>query len=424
MRREDARIALEELRREPAARIFARAHAGSQPDEDGALVASVLMPLLTRVTESCGGFDWRDDAFDRAYAELEDALFRESHGYAAVAPLVGLAASAAVELGPGLRVRHAVTGELASYWPEANGLLPPDFGREPDRLLVVELVRDLPPGAEEAPDAPGEIADAVTAIRLATQGAVAAGPVLFERLDFRPYGIRPVVPIAATVPDGGGTRLDPFRGALARDLLERLTLCDDDPDLGEALDRWELSLFQDDPFRSEQLRESLTALLGGTDGLWAAGLRAALLLRLKEPLEEPDPDSVRRALVEVLVHGDRASLIRWLDDAALGSARARSASSRSWPLPARAAQQWLRSLERHACRVEGDRAAAACRPRVRPLVRRPRPRVGHGSDRARGHVGDDVRGLGAVRRGLDLGDAGTVAAGVVAASCSTRATRP
>jgi len=317
-RREDARIALEELRREPAARIFARAHAGSQPDEDKALAASVLMPLLTRVTESCGGFDWRDDAFDKAYAELEDALFRESHGYAAIAPLVGLAASGTVELGPGLRVRHAVTGELASYWPEANGLLPPEFGREPDRLLVIELVRDLPPGAEEAPDAPGEIADAVTAIRLATQGAVAAGPVLFERLDFRPYGIRPVVPIAATVPDGGGTRLDPFRGGLARDLLERLTLCDDDPDLGEALDRWELSLFQDDPFRSEQLRESLTALLGGTDGLWAAGLRASLLLRLKERLDEPDPDSVRRALVEVLVHGDRASLIRWLDDAALG----------------------------------------------------------------------------------------------------------
>jgi hypothetical protein len=277
------------------------------------------MPLLTRVTETCGGFDWDDSAFDRAYAELESALFRESHGYAAVAPLVGISAAGAVELGPGLRVRHAATGELATYWPEANGLLPPDFGREPDRLLVIEFERDLDPGAEEAPDAPAEIADAITAIRLATEGAVAAGPVLFERLDWRPYGIRPVVPIAATVPAGEETRLDQFRGALARDLLERLVLCDEDPELGEALDRWELSLFQGEPFRSEQLRQSLTALLGGTDGLWAAGLRAALLLRLKEPLEEPDAATVRRALVEVLVHGDRASLLRWLDDAALGS---------------------------------------------------------------------------------------------------------
>ncbi len=317
-RRDDARIALAELRREPAARIFARAHAGAQPDEDRALLASVLMPLLTRVAEACGAFDWDDAAFDRAYAELETALFRESHGYAAVAPVVGLSASAAVELGDGLRVRHAASGEFATYWPEANGLLPPDFGREPDRLLVVELERDLAPGAEEAPDAPGEIADAVTAIRLATAGAVAAGPILFERLDWRPYGIRPVVPIAATVPGGEATRLDQFRGRLARDLLERLPLCDDDPELGEALDRWELALFQGEPFRSEQLRESLTALLGGPDGLWAAGLRAAGLLRLKSRVEDPDVDTVRRAVVEVLVHGDRAALIDWLDDAALG----------------------------------------------------------------------------------------------------------
>jgi hypothetical protein len=120
------------------------------------------------------------------------------------------------------------------------------------------------------------------------------------------------------MPGGEPTRLDPFRGGLARDLLERLALCDDDPDLGEALDRWELSLFQGEPFRSEQLRESLTALLGGTDGLWAAGLRAGLLLRLKSRLDEPDTDTVRRAIVEVLLHGDRASMVDWLDDAALG----------------------------------------------------------------------------------------------------------
>ncbi|MEX2211212.1 MAG: hypothetical protein WD689_05555 [Gaiellaceae bacterium] len=317
-RRDDARIALDELRREPAARIFARAHAGAQPDEDRALLASVLMPLLSRVAEACGAFDWDDGAFDRAYAELESSLFRESHGYAAIAPLVGLSAAATVELGPGLRIRHAATGEFASYWPEANGLLPPDFGREPDRLLVIEFERDLEPGAEEAPDAPGEIADGITAIRLATSGAVAAGPVLFERLDWRPYGVRPVVPIAATVPAGEATRLDQFRGGLAHDLLERLALCDEDPDLSEALDRWELSLFQSEPYRAEQLRESLTALLGGTDGLWAAGLRVALLLRLKGRLDDPDLDTVRRAIVEVLLHGDRASLVGWLDDAALG----------------------------------------------------------------------------------------------------------
>ena len=43
---------------------------------------------------------------------------------------------------------------------------------------------------------------------------------------------------------------------------ERLLLTDEDRDLGEALDRRELSLYQSDPFASEQLRGSLTGALG------------------------------------------------------------------------------------------------------------------------------------------------------------------
>ena len=334
-RREDARIALEELRREPAARIFARAHAGAERDDDRALWLSVLMPLLVATAEGCGCFDWDDAAFDRAYGALERSLFGDRHAYAAVAPLVGLSAGQAIELGGGLRVRRAATGELSAQWPEAQGLLPPDFGREPDRLCLLELERPLPPGAEEAPDAPGEIADAVTAIRLATAGAVAAGPVIFERLDWRPYGIRPAVPISGTQPAGEPTRLDPFRARLAADLLARLEVVDDDPELGEALDRWELSLFQGEPFRSEQLRESLVALVGGAEGLWAGAVRTTLLLgdtaRDRSELlaslralagggtaDARAADAVRRAVVETILHGERARLVESLDEALLG----------------------------------------------------------------------------------------------------------
>jgi hypothetical protein len=192
---------------------------------------------------------------------------------------------------------------------------------------VLELERALERGDAEPPDAPGEVADAVTAIRLATSAPVAAGPVLFERLDWRPYGVRPVLPIAATQPAGEPTRLDSFRAGLAADLLSRLGAADEDPDLGEALDRWELSLFQDGPFAAEQRRESLVALLGGTDGLWAAIVRGAILLgengrervdiqtRLSD---DPAPDLVRRALVETLLRGDRATLVRMLDETILG----------------------------------------------------------------------------------------------------------
>jgi hypothetical protein len=295
----------------------------------------MLVPLLVRTAEGCGGFDWDDSAFDRAFGELERSLFGEGHAYGAVAPLVGISCGTQIELGDGIRVRAAATGELAAMWPEASGLLPREFGREADRLCVLELERALERGADEVPDAPAELADAVTSLRLATDAPVAAGPVLFERLDWRPYGIRPVLPIAATAPAGEPTRLDGVRGALARTLLARLAIADGDPDLGEALDRWELSLFQAEPFRSEQLREALAALLGGGDGLWAAALRAAVLLgetareraalldRLRsmvygEASGELAADSVRLALVEALRHGDRAALAAALDESVLG----------------------------------------------------------------------------------------------------------
>jgi hypothetical protein len=326
--RPDAQLAVQELLRQPAATIFARAHAGPRAREDEALFGSVLLPLLIETAEHCGGFDWDDSAFARAYAELERALFGKGHQYGAVAPVIGLTTGGVtIELGSGLRLRVAATGELAKLWPEASGLMPADFGREPDRLCILELERALDAGAVEPPDAPGEFADAVTAIRLATAAPVAAGPVLFERLDWRPYGIRPVVPIAATQPAGEPTRLDSFRAGLAAELLPKLALADEDPELGEAIDRWELSLFQDGPFQAEQLRESLAALLAGNDGLWAAAVRGAILLgetpRARAELQdrlsgEPDPDVVRGALVAAVLHGDRAKLVASLDESILG----------------------------------------------------------------------------------------------------------
>ena len=123
--------------------------------------------------------------------------------------------------------------------------MPPEFGRDVDRLCVLELARELDAGEAEPPDAAGELADAVSALRLATAGAIAAGPVVFERLDFRPLRISPLLPIAATQPLGEAIRLDALRGRLAADLRERLPLADDDRELAEALDRWELSLFAD-----------------------------------------------------------------------------------------------------------------------------------------------------------------------------------
>jgi hypothetical protein len=323
----DTRFALERLQAEPSAAIFARAHAGTKAGEEEALLRTVLLPLLAETAESCGGFDWDDAAFERHYAELERALYGSELTFVALAPLVGLSATSRVDLGAGIAVRHAATGEVARCWPEAGNLLPEAFGREPDRLCVLELERTLEKGSGEVPDSAAELADAVTALRLCLGGPIVQGPVVFERLDWRPYGIRPAVPIAAAVPPGTPARLDPFRAPLVRDVRERVASADPDPELAEALDRWELSLFQDEPFRSEQLRAALEALLGGGDGLWAATLRAAVLLgeagreraeKLSRLRSGDSGATVREALVETLACGDRPALIEALDATLLG----------------------------------------------------------------------------------------------------------
>jgi hypothetical protein len=323
----DAKLALERLQGEPAAAIFARAHAGAKSGEDDALFRTVLLPLLAETAEACGGFNWDDTAFDRRYGELEGALYGSELTFVALAPLVGLSAPSRVDLGAGIAVRVAATGEVARSWPEAGNLLPDGFGREPDRLCVLELERTLEKGTVEVPDSAAELADAVTALRLCLGGAIAQGAVVFERLDWRPYGIRPAVPIAAAVPPGEPARLDAFRAPLARELRERVASAEPDPELADALDRWELSLFQDDPFRSEQLRAALEALLGAGDGAWAATLRAAVLVgetgrdradKLSELRSGDAAAVVREALVETLAYGDRLELIEALDETLLG----------------------------------------------------------------------------------------------------------
>ena len=327
----DTRNAIDDLKREPAAAIFARAHAGIGDTGDDALFRSILLPMLTWTAERCGGFDWQDEAFDAAYADLELTLYGSARTYVALAPVVGLSAGTDADLGGGIALRPVVGGEISNLWPEARGLMPAEFGRDVDRLLVLELKRELEPDEAEPPDAAAELADAVTSLRLATAGAIAAGPVVFERLDFRPLRISPLLPIAATQPRGEAARLDKIRARLAADLRAKLTLADSDRELGEALDRWELSLFSDEPFRSAQIRESLTCLFGGEGGAWAAAMRTAVLLGDKtrerselldklraERLGSDARDAIRRTLVETLLHGNRAELVVALDDTLLG----------------------------------------------------------------------------------------------------------
>ena len=79
------------------------------------------------------------------------------------------------------------------------------------------------------------------------------------------------------------------------------------------------------------MRDALTALFGGDDGVWAASMRIAVLVGestkaradLLEELRQDHAnggvrDALRRALVETLLYGNRAELIRSLDETLLG----------------------------------------------------------------------------------------------------------
>jgi hypothetical protein len=147
--------------------------------------------------------------------------------------------------------------------------------------------------------------------------------------------VRPVPPLAAQIPPGEPTRLDPFRARLAAALQTRLAEAPDAPDLLEALERWELALFHEGPMRADELREALEALLGCDEGAWAAAMRASVLLgetarerselltAFRALLGGDGPgaraeDAVRRTLVETLLHESRAELVRELDEALIG----------------------------------------------------------------------------------------------------------
>lgn len=334
-RSDDAQEAINALKEEPAAGILARAYLGERIGEDDALRRTVLVPLLVRTAEVCNGFDWDDRSFDRAFAEIESTLFGDRRHYVATTPLIGLTAGSTIDLGRGITIRPAALGEFAPLGPDAQRLLPHDFGREVDRSLVLQVERTLDSAACRVPEAARELARVVSALRLVIPGSLAAGPVLFERLDGRPYGVEPVPSPASQQPPGEPNRIDPFRAELVARLQKRLIEDLDDSELLEALDRWELALFHSGPQRADELREALESLLGGEEGAWAAAMRASvllgdtpverneLLLALRALLEgdgagPPAEEAVRRSLVEVLLRGPREELLAGLDGALLG----------------------------------------------------------------------------------------------------------
>ena len=211
--------------------------------------------------------------------------------------------------------------------------MPPEFGRDVDRLLVLELKRELEPDESEPPDAAAELADAVTALRLATAGAIAAGPVVFERLDFRPLRISPLLPIAATQPRGErdparqgprAARRRPARAA-ARSPTTIASSARRSTAGSSRCSRTSRSARARCARRSSACSAADGGALGGDDAGRGPARRedaasaASCSTRLRaERLDRDARDAVRRALVETLLHGNRRELVAALDETLLG----------------------------------------------------------------------------------------------------------
>ena len=149
---DDAALAIAELRREPAAAIFAQGDAA-----DPALFRAILVPLLVATVEACGGFDWEDGAFNRAYGRLEHSLFGASRAYTAAVPLVGLSVPVPIDLARGVQVRPSGVAELLAGRPDSTDGLPERFGEEPERSCALGFERGLAAGETALPDAPWKL---------------------------------------------------------------------------------------------------------------------------------------------------------------------------------------------------------------------------------------------------------------------------
>jgi hypothetical protein len=212
------------LAADPSVAAAARDHAPHAERDADAIREAILVPLVVAVAEGAGGFEWDDAVFDAAFDRMLVDVAQARRAFTAFAPLTGVhAPDQTLDLGHGVIALRRTPLELAEAWPECQGLLPDAFTTSRDRLLGLELDVAMERGSRaEDPDAARRFARAVTALRLVFGGAIAAGPCLFERVDWSPRAVTALPASVTIAPVSAATAIEPQRVSLVRALVERL----------------------------------------------------------------------------------------------------------------------------------------------------------------------------------------------------------
>ena len=238
------------------AAIFARAHAPERRRPAGGVRPAASAGGDRR---GGGGAAWDDAAFERAYADPFDVGSRRL--YAAVAPVVGLSLGAPVDLGDGIRIRAAAAADGSAARRGAL-LASMQFGRRPTASPHPRAGARARHGGLELPDAPGELEDAVTRARPDLGPDRGGARALRRRLSG-------LTAFGRCCGGGNRSRGDPVQWMSTRRCCRNSgASCRSRTTTASSVRRSTASRSpcSNEPFRSEQLRMALEALLGAATG--------------------------------------------------------------------------------------------------------------------------------------------------------------
>ncbi|MGH2839123.1 MAG: hypothetical protein ACRDJY_12350, partial [Thermoleophilaceae bacterium] len=158
-----------------------RSHGKTEAEAEPALRA-----MLERLYEDATSFDFPEERFDRAFAELERTLYDGTANVVAVAPLRDARLETRrIDLGGGIAL---VRGDSAASAPREAAWLHPHLEGPAEPSVLITIERD----SEDAGDLPldrlsARIADIVRGLRLWAPGAVGPAGSAWIRSDEGPW---------------------------------------------------------------------------------------------------------------------------------------------------------------------------------------------------------------------------------------------